>query len=159
MLTISPKGTVPVLQLPDGTVLEESLDIMHWALKQNDPDNWLATDGYQSLLAINDGSFKKALDRYKYADRHPEQPASSYRAQGEEFLKELEQRLQQHRYLISDYITLADAAIAPFVRQFAHVDRDWFFATPYTALQHWLNNWLESVLFTTVMEKRKPNES
>ena len=112
LLQISPKGTVPVLQLPDGTVLEQSLDIMQWALMQNDPQGWLnaGRDAVQHLIAINDGDFKKALDRYKYPERYPEHSPAFYREQGEQFLQVLETALQQHRFLVSDTASMADVA-------------------------------------------------
>ncbi len=158
MLDCSPKGTVPVLQLCDGSVLEQSLDIMYWALAQHDPQHWLRDDAAAShtisaLLAENDGSFKQHLDRYKYADRYPEQPATYYRAQGEVFLAQLDARLTQHTYLFDDRISLADIAIMPFIRQFAHVDRDWFYGSPYRALIRWLTELLNSALFIAVMQK------
>lgn len=157
LLRISPKGTVPVLQLPDGSVLEESLDIARWALQQADPHKLLRRGAAQTqgaaLIEANDGEFKHWLDRYKYADRHPEAPPEHYRAQGEHTLATLESRLASHRYLCDDRPSLADIAIAPFVRQFAHVDRDWFAATPYLNLQAWLEHWLTSEAFETVMRK------
>ena len=132
MLQVSPKGTVPVLVLADGVVIDESLDIMHWALAQRDADDWLMArepalaEHAQRLIAENDGAFKDALDHYKYAIRFPEKPAGTYRAEGDQFLQQLETRLNQQRYLYRDNYTLADVAIFPFVRQFAAVDEAWF---------------------------------
>jgi glutathione S-transferase len=154
MLAISPKGTVPVLQLPDGKVIDESLDIMHWALAQNDPENWLDTDeDSERLIQWNDGDFKYYLDRYKYADRYPEFPESYYRNQGEKFLEELESKLSQTTYLSGSLFSIADAAIFPFIRQFAAVDNQWFISSNYQYLNKWLNNLLASDLFATVMVK------
>lgn len=155
LLQISPKGTVPVLQLPDGTVLEQSLDIMHWALGQRDPFGWLQLAGEPAtqLIAINDGSFKQALDRYKYPDRFPEQAQSVYRQQGEQFLQRLESALRQQAYLLGDQASIADVAIFPFIRQFAAVDADWFNSSPYPKLRTWLAGWVESPLFAAVMQK------
>ncbi|GAB6140372.1 glutathione S-transferase [Methylosoma difficile] len=151
---LSPKATVPVLQLPDGKVLEESLDIMHWALAQHDPAHWLADiQSAKTLITWNDGDFKYYLDRYKYADRHPEYSADHYRRQGEFFLAELESRLQVTPWLLGDHCTLADAAIFPFIRQFAAVDEQWFAAADYPAVQQWLQKWLDSALFAAVMDK------
>lgn len=155
LLQISPKGTVPVLQLPEGTVLEQSLDIMQWALAQHDPQGWLnaGRDTVSRLIAINDGDFKKALDRYKYPERYPEQAQLVYRQQGERFLLLLETALQQHRFLLGDAASLADIAIFPFIRQFAAVDAEWFAGSVYVQLRVWLDGWLESVLFAEVMQK------
>lgn len=159
MLDISPKATVPVLQMLDGTVLDESLDIMLWALKQGDNKYWLG-EKYRtvtdSLINHNDGKFKYFLDRYKYADRYPEFPSFYYRQQAEEFLAELEQRLTQSAYLCTEHPTLADMAIFPFIRQFSMVDQQWFDSSPYRALQTWLQQWLKSPLFLSVMYKYQP---
>ena len=159
MLAISPKATVPVLQLPDGTVLEESIDIMRWALRLNDPHALLADEPCQStaeFVAENDDEFKHWLDRYKYADRHPEHPAEDYRARGEVFLQKLELRLHENRYLCGEHIRFADIALMPFVRQFALVDKAWFDQSPYTALQSWLDHWLNAGVFEHIMKKQPP---
>lgn len=155
LLQISPKGTVPVLQLPDGAVLEQSLDIMHWALAQHDPQGWLDTDpeAVNVLITINDGDFKKALDRYKYPDRYSEHTQAFYREHGEQFLQRLEAALEQHDYLLGDKPSMADVAIFPFIRQFAAVDAEWFASSPYPKLRVWLEGWLESPLFAQVMQK------
>lgn len=156
MLKVSPKATVPVLVLQDGTVLEESLDIMHWALQQNDSDGWLGVDSEltQKLISENDGSFKQALDKYKYAIRFPEQSAETYRAQGEVFLQKLESLLSQSKFLLKDQVSLVDIAIFPFVRQFASVDTTWFETAPYPKLRAWLKGLVESELFLSIMEKQ-----
>ena len=155
LLQISPKGTVPVLQLPDGRVLEQSLDIMQWALARNDPQGWLSADheAVNALITINDGDFKKALDRYKYPDRYPEHAQAFYREQGELFLQKLEAALKQHAYLLGETASMADVAIFPFIRQFAAVDAAWFAGSEYVKLRSWLDGWLESALFTQVMQK------
>ena len=152
MLALSPKGTVPVLVCADGRVIEQSLEIMHWALARHDPDNWLGPDS-AALIAENDQVFKVNLDRYKYAIRYPEQPMEHYRAQGAAFLQRLEVLLEQTPYLAGDTLSLADIALAPFVRQFAHVDRDWFEQAPYPRLNAWLERFLASELFISVMTK------
>lgn len=157
MLDISPKATVPVLQLNSGEVLEESLDIMQFALsKAPDLSAKLYPDHLQAdineLIEFNDGPFKWALDRYKYADRYEESEAF-YREQGEVFLTRLNERLEYSPFLMGDEVTLADLAIFPFVRQFAHVNRAWFEASPYTHLQTWLGHWLDSPLFIRIMKK------
>ncbi|KRP41174.1 Glutathione S-transferase [Pseudomonas libanensis] len=154
MLALSPKGTVPVLSV-EGRVLEESLDIMQWALAQHDPDDWLL-EGNPAVLALiteNDQAFKHHLNRYKYAERYPEQPMEHYRAEGGLFLHKLEDLLTNREYLLAEHMSLADVALAPFVRQFAHVDREWFAATPYRRLQAWLQRFVESPLFIAVMAK------
>lgn len=159
MLRISSKGTVPVLV--DGKeVIDESLDIMRWALKQNDPDNWYAdltqeelTQGL-ALIRENDDEFKTWLDRYKYADRHPEHSQEYYRMQCGKFLGQLEAILQHRSYLIRNEMTFADIAIFPFVRQFSMVDKNWFEQGPYPGLHNWLNTFLELALFRQVMVKK-----
>lgn len=154
MITLSPKATVPVLQLPDGQVIDESYDIITWAISQNDPDNWQdflkQTD---ELVALNDGVFKAALDKYKYASRFPEHPADHYRTQGETFLSTLDSLLEKQAFLLGQSQTIADIAIFPFIRQFAHVDLDWFKSTRYSSLQRWLSHYLESPLFKSIMMK------
>jgi glutathione S-transferase len=155
LLAVSPKGTVPVLVLPDGRVLEQSLDIMHWALQQHDPSRWLDIDrdNSQALISENDGAFKQALDKYKYASRFPEQSAASYRSQAEVFLCKLEQALQERSFLSGAHLSLTDVAIFPFIRQFVAVDADWFAQATYPKLQAWLQARLESSLFLGVMSK------
>ena len=159
LIACSPKGTVPVLQLTDGTIIDESKDIMLWALKENDPSNWLVTETVKKqetnrLIDINDNEFKQNLDHYKYADRFPEQTMEYYRQQGEIFLQLLEKKLNETKYLISDTISLADMAILPFIRQFAYVDKDWFDQTDYKKLQAWLNYFLDASIFKKTMEKQ-----
>ena len=159
MLAISPKGTVPVLQTSDGTVIEESFDIMMWALEHNDPHALLDADVLHqanALIEKNDNEFKQWLDRYKYADRHLDMTQTEYRQRGEVFLQELETLLTQSTYLLGNSITIADIGIMPFVRQFAHVDRDVFYGLPYPKLQLWLQNWLEHPSFLQVMTKFQP---
>ncbi|AJO78330.1 glutathione S-transferase [Pseudomonas sp. MRSN 12121] len=163
MLALSPKGTVPVLSVDgrgvDGRVIDESLDIMRWALAQHDPQDWLLQDDeparqhIEALIAENDQVFKLHLNRYKYAERYPEHSMEHYRAQGEVFLRQLEALLNERPYLLADHPSLADMALAPFVRQFAHVDREWFEQTPYRNLQRWLQRFLDSELFIQVMAK------
>ena len=160
MLERSPKGAVPVLVLDD-QVLEQSLDIMRWALAQNDPDDWsMASDSpaqqqIAELIAENDSAFKTDLDRYKYAVRYPEFSQEHYRAQGEAFLSKLEGLLAEREYLITDHLTLADIALAPFVRQFCGVDPEWFWQSPHPRLQTWLQRFLDSELFKQAMVKHK----
>ena len=154
MLALSDKKKVPVMQQPDGGVLDESLDIMLWALSQADPDDWLNNKACSlALIDRCDNEFKPWLDRYKYADRYPAESAEHYRSQGQFFLNDLEQHLTETGHLCSDAMSLADIAVAPFVRQFAHVDKAWFDAQTWTHLQQWLKDILESSLFTRCMVK------
>ena len=158
MLAVSPKGTVPVLVLASGRVIDQSLDIMNWAIDQFDVNEWnIQAPEWQELtadlIATNDGAFKQALDKYKYAIRFPENPPDVYRAQGEEFLQRLETLLQENTYLCRNTISKADVAIFPFVRQFSMVDEAWFERAVYPALKAWLNGLLNSDLFIDVMQK------
>ena len=159
MLAISPKGTVPVLQLIDETVIEESLEIMLWALEQNDPQGLFdqsVLSQANALIAQNDDEFKHWLDRYKYADRHTDMTQTEYRQRGEMFLQVLEDLLTKNTYLLGERVTIADIGIMPFVRQFAHVDRDTFYSLPYPKLQLWLQHWLEHPVFIQAMTKFQP---
>mgnify|MGYP001166835981 FL=1 len=159
MLAISPKGTVPVLQLPEGRVIEESRDIMVWALEHNDKQGLLDAKLIKQandLLDNNDHEFKHWLDHYKYADRYPEMSQAEYQERGEIFLQSLEALLNKNAYLLGDSISIADIGIMPFVRQFAHVDRDVFYGLPYPKLQRWLQDWLEHPLFKQAMTKFDP---
>jgi len=160
MINISSKGTVPVLQLVDGRVIDESLDIMLWALGQTDPDHWLdleKNDG-RSLIDVNDQEFTQYLDQYKYFKRYPEHSQLYYREKAEKFIVVLETNLQEHQGigLVSIRQTLADVAIFPFIRQFAHVDWEWFSNSQYKNLISWLVKFEESELFLAVMDKYKP---
>ncbi|TIX50595.1 glutathione S-transferase [Alteraurantiacibacter aquimixticola] len=152
MLEISPKGTVPVLLLSDGTVLEESLDIMRWALQQNDPESWLGRVD-EELVAVNDGPFKHHLDRYKYAPRYDGADPLEHRAACAAILQGLENHLAAQPFLSGQTRGFTDAAIAPFVRQFANTDREWFDAQDWPHMQRWLSDYLASDLFAEVMRK------
>ena len=158
LLQVSPKATVPVLVLPGGQVMDESLDIMRWALAQRDPEGWL-TPSHGTLaemlvlIAECDGTFKQALDRCKYPSRYPEADTAQARIQAEQWLQGLHARLTAHRFLFGSHATLADMAIAPFVRQFAGIDATWWDAQPWAALQVWLAQWQASSLFEGVMHK------
>jgi len=159
MLAISPKGTVPVLQLLDGTVIEESREIMTWALTQQDTQGLLAAQTLpqaNALIDKNDNEFKYWLDRYKYADRHLDMSQAEYRQRGEAFLQMLEELLIKNPYLLGESITIADIGIMPFVRQFAHVNRKVFYDLPYPNLQRWLQDWLSHPLFLQAMTKFAP---
>ena len=164
MLAVSPKGTVPVLQLPGGEVLEESLDIMRWALARSDPEGWLAQGEAavgNALIAINDGPFKLLLDRYKYADREVNKStgkgATDWRDEAIALhIAPLEARLRETRYLLGMKPSLTDMAIMPFVRQFAQVDAAWFADSAFAALRSWLESLVDTELFAAVMYKLPP---
>lgn len=158
LLAISAKGTVPVLVDAEGQVIAESLEIMFWALHRHDPQGWLTPErgnlaAMLTWIAPWDDQFKYHLDRYKYAYRYPGAEAQTHRQQASRYLEQLNAQLQQTRYVFGDGMSLADAAIAPFVRQFAHVDRHWFNAQPWPQVQHWLAAILESDIFSQIMEK------
>lgn len=154
LIAVSPKATVPVLVLRNGTVLEESLEIMLWALEQHDPFHWSnAHDQWSYWVTRCDGEFKHWLDRYKYADRYPEHSAEHYRASAEPFLQRLESALTDAQWITGAQPALADVALFPFIRQFAAVDAAWWETAPYPMAQRWLNHWLKSSLFQVVMSK------
>lgn len=154
MLQLSPKGTVPVLLLANGRVIDQSLDIMLWALQGNDASGLLnASDESLALIFQNDTEFKKNLDCYKYPEQHTEFTQQHYREQCERFLNTLETALNQHRYVLGDEARLADIALMPFIRQFAQVDRVWFDESRYSKLRDWLDAWLQSDVFLHVMSK------
>jgi glutathione S-transferase len=146
----SAKATVPVLVLPDGTVIDESLNIMRWALEQNDPENWLAARS-ADLIQQNDGPFKAALDRYKYPHRYGLVNEMPHRDEGLAMLAELDLKLQNQPYLCSKTRGLADIAIFPFIRQFAATNQAWFDAQPMAHLQQWLEQHLRSDLLASIM--------
>lgn len=191
MLAYSPKGTVPVLVVADSEkdkesdgerVIDESLDVILWALAQHDPDDLLLANDADlraeadALIHENDNVFKQNLDRYKYFVRYPEHPQEHYRSQGEVFLQSLDDRLQANTtspeksrttsqnnsmgqnfsggpYLLADRMTVADIAVCPFIRQFVNVDKAWFDQAPYTNLRAWLEMMLSSSLFVNAMNK------
>ncbi|MFJ1341005.1 glutathione S-transferase [Pseudomonas caricapapayae] len=158
LLELSPKGTVPVLSAGD-QVLEESLDIMRWALARHDPQDWLlradpqGAQAADALIERNDRVFKVQVNLYKYAERYPQHSREYYRTQAEAWLAELDERLAQRAYLFADHPSLADAALLPLMRQFAGVEPDWFASAPYPHLRAWLQGWLESALFRAIMAR------
>ena len=157
MLELSPKGTVPVLLLPSGDVIDESLSVMAWALGQNDPLGWLDTTAEAgALVQACDADFKSHLDRYKYASRYEDSDPLAHRQAGEQFVGRLDAILARSAHLSGECQTLADIAIAPFVRQFALADWDWFFDTPYVSVQRWLSAFIDTPPFTAVMDKFPP---
>jgi len=157
MLLASPKGTVPVLVNVDGSVIDESLDIMLWALERNDPEHWWSSDAESraavlALVRHCDTHFKHHLDRYKYPNRHAGANAAESRAAASADVQMLEARLARTRHLFAEHVTLVDAAIAPFVRQFAHVDPAWFASQPWPRVQRWLEAVVGSARFERIMQ-------
>jgi glutathione S-transferase len=159
MLAASAKGTVPVLLTAEGVVIDQSLDIMLWTLRRHDPFDWLAPtnatlDDLIKLVAACDDEFKPQLDRYKYPARFaPFDGAQSARDRCAAFLGRLEERLQRQGHLAGARASIADAALMPFVRQFAMVEPTWFASQPWPCLQTWLDDWLASPLFAITMQK------
>ena len=159
MLAASPKGTVPVLVLKD-RVIDQSLDIMHWALGQNDPQNWSTSntpfdEEALALVRVCDEAFKHNLDRYKYPNRYDLPSGLEHREAGAVYLMQLNERLKHSPHLMGSAFTWVDAAIAPFVRQYARTDRDWFDAQNWAALKTWLENFENSEAYSEVMHKYK----
>lgn len=164
VLAVSPHATVPSLAISENEYMDESWDIVKWAVQQNDPGNWLGENNEylneaEMLVEINDFSFKDDLDHYKYADRYPEHPMEYYRENGEEFLEELTELLQQNTFLSADHITITDIAVFPFIRQFAMVDKEWFDKSPYPELQRWLLAMLSSEWFIEAFKKHETWET
>lgn len=159
MLDVSPKGTVPVLLFEDGRVLDESIDIMDYALACHVPLNWRDEDTVSGqLIAANDGPFKYHLDHYKYASRYKDDAKRgdidlSHRREAERHIQTLEALLSDNTYLLSDYQSLADIAIFPFIRQFANTDKEWWEANPYAKTREWLSRQINSDLFQNIMTK------
>jgi glutathione S-transferase len=155
MLAVSPKGSVPVLVLPDHQVIDESYDVLLWALEKHDPDGWLDVDRDElnALFERTDFDFKKNLHGYKHPEWYPGKTADEYRSAALSYLSDLDQRLQVNRFIFGPKVTAADPLVLPFVRQFANVDAEWFANSPYDSLRRWLNEWLKSELFTTIMPK------
>ena len=164
MITASPKATVPVVVLPSGEVIEESLDVMLWALKSSDPNDLLHYSNEQALtemlnlINIFDNDFKTCLEQYKCAKRYKENNVEECRAECETFIQLLETRLNNSCgngkcYLFGEKESLADIALLPFIRQFARIERQWYLQSPYPKVKQWLNHYLQSPMFTKVMAK------
>ena len=154
LVAASPKATVPVLVLSDGRVIEESLDVMQWALVQSDPLGWLEGGALDSdWISECDGDFKHWLDRYKYAERYPEHTAEDYRQNAESFIQKLEDRLSVSDWMGGEAAHAVDVALFPFIRQFGGVDPLWWQSAPYPSVRRWLENWLNSALFSAIMIK------
>lgn len=154
LIATSPKGTVPVLALHDGRVIEESIEIMRWALSRHDPEDWREHDDV-ALIERNDGEFKHDLDRYKYPERYGSD-SLAHRESAGDYLAALEARLAETNQLSGERRGLTDAAIFPFLRQFAAVDRNWWHTAPFPKLRAWLEGHLASPLFDTVMRRVPP---
>jgi glutathione S-transferase len=159
MLIASPKGTVPVLIVDQISVIDESIDIMIWALQRNDPQNLLYNDRAKilpamlSLINRNDNEFKICLEKYKHAKRYHDISKVHYRQQCENFILHLEQRLSSNNFFMGEKPSLADYAILPFIRQFSRVERKWFLQAPYPNLRWWVKRHIESKLFSKTMKK------
>ncbi len=175
MLKVSPKGTVPVLVLVNGKVIEESLEVMLWALQESDPKDLLhaqhvsqlnSADGCLNTIKTGDSlseilnlidefdnEFKACLEQYKCAKRYQENNIEECRFACQAYLDKLEYRLSKHKFLMSNKESLADIALMPFIRQFARVERQWYLQSPYPMLRQWLNDYLQSVMFSKVMAK------
>lgn len=164
MLAISPKGTVPVLQIASGEVIDESLDIIFYALEQNDPEGMLdfseeVKKQINQLIDDNDTKFAKLLRKYKYFENYPEQSQAEYRKQIEdEFLVKYENMLKDtiaDRPYFFAKKSIADIAILPFIRQFAFVDEDWFFTSNYKNLITWLKAEIDNDNFENIILAKK----
>lgn len=152
-LAASPSGTVPCLQAE--RVIDESRDIMIWALSHNDPKGWL-TEAASPLIDQCDGPFKAALDHTKYHVRYPDLDPAIEREKAATILRDWNTRLERTGFLLGDRMTLADAALLPFVRQFANTDRRWFDDQGWPALVRWLRSFEQSEAFAAVMPKLPP---
>ena len=158
MIELSPKSTVPVLSLSSGQVIDESLDVIDWALNLNDPDNWLRSNKSEKsleLIQTNDNEFKHHLDRYKYSKRYDNEDPLVHREKCLIFINELEDQLSSSQFLYDDKISALDISILPFIRQFRIADMDWFDSLQKPNIQNWLMKFLESKLFKSIMIKYK----
>ena len=156
MLEYSAKGTVPVLILQDGKVIDESLDVIDWALNLNDPDDWQRskdTKKTKELIKINDGEFKYHLDRYKYSKRYDNEDPEFHRKKCLKFIESVNNELNNSKYIFDDNISYADIVVLPFIRQFRIADIEWFDSLPYNNLKKWLSGFLDSTLLNSIMKK------
>ena len=156
MLEYSSKGTVPVLVLQSGEVIDESLDVIEWALNLNDPDNWQRSkdnEKTKELIKINDGEFKHHLDRYKYSKRYDNEDPEFHRKKCLSFIKKVNSELQNSKYIFDDEISYIDISLLPFIRQFRIADNEWFDELPYENVKSWLSNFLNSELLESIMSK------
>ena len=156
MLEYSPKGTVPVLILQDGSVIDESLDVIDWALNLNDPDDWQRskdTKKTKELIKINDGEFKYHLDRYKYSKRYDNEDPEFHRKKCLKFIESLNNELNNSKYIFDNNISYVDIVLLPFIRQFRIADMEWFDSLPYDNIKDWLSKFLDSFLLNIIMKK------
>jgi glutathione S-transferase len=156
MIIASPKATVPVLIVNEGWVIDESIDIILWALTQSDPEGWLIPDlktACDDLIHANDFIFKPILDNYKYPQKSSKKDPIYYRDHATEYLNQLNSLLMKNRYLLGNQISIADVALFPFIRQFYMVDPPWFEQSEFKLLLVWLHSFLNSDLFLRVMKK------
>ena len=156
MLEYSAKGTVPVLILQDGKVIDESLDVIDWALNLNDPDDWQRSkdkEKTKELIKINDGEFKYHLDRYKYSKRYDNEDPEFHRKKCLKFIESINNELNNSEYIFDDNISYADIVLLPFIRQFRIADIEWFDSLPYNNLKKWLSGFLDSTLLNSIMKK------
>ena len=156
MLEYSAKGTVPVLILQDGKVIDESLDVIDWALNLNDPDDWQRSkdkEKTKELIKINDGEFKYHLDRYKYSKRYDNEDPEFHRKKCLKFIESINNELNNSKYIFDDNISYADIVVLPFIRQFRIADIEWFDSLPYDNLKKWLSSFLDSSLLNSIMKK------
>ncbi len=156
MLEYSSKGTVPVLVLQSGEVIDESLDVIDWALNLNDPDNWQRSkdnEKTKELIKINDGEFKYHLDRYKYSKRYDNEDPEFHRKKCLSFIEKVNSELQNSKYIFDDAISYIDISLLPFIRQFRIADKEWFDELPYENVKSWLSNFLNSELLKSIMSK------
>ena len=156
MLEYSAKGTVPVLILQDGKVIDESLDVIDWALNLNDPDDWQRskdTKKTKELIKINDGEFKYHLDRYKYSKRYDNEDPEFHRKKCLKFIESINNELNNSKYIFDDNISYTDIVLLPFIRQFRIADIEWFDSLPYDNLKKWLSSFLNSSLLNSIMKK------
>ncbi len=156
MLEYSAKGTVPVLILQDGKVIDESLDVIDWALNLNDPEDWQRskyTKKTKELIKINDGEFKYHLDRYKYSKRYDNEDPEFHRKKCLKFIESVNNELNNSKYIFDDNISYADIVVLPFIRQFRIADIEWFDSLPYDNLKKWLSSFLDSSLLNSIMKK------
>jgi len=156
MLEYSAKGTVPVLILQDNKVIDESLDVIDWALNLNDPDNWQRskdTEKTKELIKINDGEFKYHLDRYKYSKRYDNEDPEFHRKRCLKFIESINNELNNSEYIFDDNISYADIVLLPFIRQYRIADIEWFDSLPYNNLKKWLSSFLDSYLLNSIMKK------
>ena len=156
MLEYSAKGTVPVLILQDGNVIDESLDVIDWALNLNDPDDWQRSkdkEKTKELIKINDGEFKYHLDRYKYSKRYDNEDPEFHRKKCLKFIESINNELNNSKYIFDDNISYTDIVLLPFIRQFRIADIEWFDSLPYDNLKKWLSSFLGSSLLNSIMKK------